>query len=205
MKKAMLYIHGKGGNHLEAEGYKKNCIGYDMIGVDYKDDFPWIVESQIQSVYETVQRKYDQISVIANSIGAYFAMHTLQNCKIENAFFISPVLNMEKLILDMMRWADVSERELCENGEIATDFGETLSWKYLCFVREHPIEWKIPTAILYAQKDNLTSRQTVDEFVSGHDATLTVMEDGEHWFHTEEQLMFLDHWMKKAISTPDIG
>lgn len=84
MKKAMLYIHGKGGNHLEAEGYKKNCIGYDMIGVDYKDDFPWIVESQIQSVYETVQRKYDQISVIANSIGAYFAMHTLQNCKIEN-------------------------------------------------------------------------------------------------------------------------
>lgn len=29
--------------------------------------------------------------------------------------------------------------ELCEKREIPTDFGETLSWKYLCFVRENPI------------------------------------------------------------------
>ena len=27
------------------------------------------------------------------------------------------------------------------------------------------------------------------------DATLTVMEGGEHWFHTEEQMDFLDRWI----------
>ncbi len=52
------------------------------------------------------------------------------------------------------------------------------------------------TAIMYAGGDNLTSRQTVDEFVSSHDATLTLMENGEHWFHTAEQLVFLDKWME---------
>ena len=28
-------------------------------------------------------------------------------------------------------------------------------------------------------------------------ATLTVMEGGEHWFHTEEQMAFLDNWIKE--------
>ena len=31
-------------------------------------------------------------------------------------------------------------------------------------------------------------------------AKLTVMKDGEHWFHTEEQMSFLDDWISKIIS-----
>ena len=184
---------------MEAEQYRKNCPGFDIIGIDYNEYFPWIVQEQIKTAYDRVYQEYNQISVIANSIGAYFAMHTLQNCEIEKALFISPILDMEKLILDMMGWAGVSEKELREKGEIPTDFGETLSWEYLCFVRENPIKWNIPTKILYAGKDNLTPRQVVDRFVSLHNASLTVMENGEHWFHTDEQIAFLDNWMKKTI------
>ena len=127
-------------------------------------------------------------------------MHTLQHCNIEKALLISPILDMERLILDMMQWANVTEKELYEQGEISTDFGETLSWEYLKFVRENPIKWNIPTEILYGGKDNLTARKTVDAFVESHNAQLTVMEDGEHWFHTDEQVAFLDKWMKKVIS-----
>lgn len=199
MKKVILYIHGKGGSHLEAEQYKKNCSGFDMIGIEYNDYLPWIVQNQIQSVYDKVCGRYDCIYLIANSIGAYFAMHTLQDCDIAKALFISPVLDMERLILDMMSWANVSEKDLREKGEIPTDFEETLSWKYLCFVRENPIIWNVPTEILFAGNDNLVSRQTVNEFISNHNTHLTVMENGEHWFHTDEQLAFLDSWMKKAI------
>ena len=199
MKKVILYIHGKGGSYLEAEQYKKNCIGFDMIGIDFNEYLPWIVQNQIQAVYAEAREKYASIYVIANSIGAYFTMHTLQTCDIEKAFFISPVLDMERLILDMMSMANVSEKDLCEKGEIPTEFGETLSWKYLCFVRENPITWKVPTEILYAGNDTLVSRETVNRFISNHNAQLTVMENGEHWFHTEEQLAFLDGWMKKAI------
>lgn len=198
--KAIIYIHGKDGNYLEGEQYKKNCNNYDIFGVDYKDYLPWIVQDQIKTVYEKLTIDYEHISIIANSIGAYFAMYALQNCRIEKAILISPILDMERLILDMMQWANVTEDELCKRGQIPTEFGETLSWDYLNFVRKNPIKWDIPTEILYAENDNLTSRATIDTFVASHNANLTVMKDGEHWFHTNEQIAFLDNWMKKAIN-----
>ena len=199
MKKVIIYIHGKGGSYLEAEQYQKNCLGFDIIGVDYDEYLPWIVQKQIENVYRYCSEKYEYISIIANSIGAYFAMHTLQNCVIEKALFISPILNMERLILDMMQWANVTEKELYNKKEITTEFGEVLLWEYLNFVRQNPIQWNIPTEILYAEKDNLTSRITVDEFVTVHEAKLTVMKNGEHWFHTESQIAYLNEWMKKVI------
>jgi len=184
---------------MESEQYKKNCIGFDIIGVDYKDYLPWIVQNQIKTAYDNLIQKYDNISIIANSIGSYFAMHSLQNYVIKKALLISPILDMEKLILDMMRWANVTEEELYEKGEIPTNFGEILSWEYLKFIRENPINWNIPTEILYAEKDNITSHETVNTFVKNHNANLTVMKNGEHWFHTNEQIAFLDNWMKKVI------
>lgn len=199
MKKAILYVHGKGGSSSEAKQYKKNCVGFDIVGVNYDDYLPWIVQKQIEATYYQLSKEYENISLIANSIGAYFAMHTLQNYMIEKALLISPILNMERLILDMMKWANVSETELYEKGEIATKFGETLSWEYLHYVRQNPIKWDIPTEILYAENDNLTSRMTVDDFVVSHNANLTVLKSGEHWFHTDMQIAFLDEWMKNVL------
>ena len=199
MKKVILYIHGKDGSHLEAKQYKKNCLGFDLVGVEYDDYLPWVAQKKFKSVYETVFERYDCVYLIANSIGAYLAMHALQDFDIAKALFISPVLDMERLILDMMSWANISEEDLREKGEISTEFGETLSWKYLCFVRENHVIWNVYTEILCAENDNLVSRQTINQFIGAHNANLTVMENGEHWFHTDEQLAFLDSWMEKAI------
>ena len=35
-------------------------------------------------------------------------------------------------------------------------------------------------------------------FAKRHRAALTVMEGGEHWFHTPEQMAFLDRWIEQA-------
>ena len=78
---------------------------------------------------------------------------------------------------------------------IHTSFGEDLSWDYLCNVRENPLRWDAPTEILYGKNDNLTPFETISRFASGHNAHLTVMENGEHWFHTKEQMLFLDNWI----------
>lgn len=59
--------------------------------------------------------------------------------------------------------------------------------------------WRCPTAVLYAGQDNLTSRETADAFVKARHAALTVMEDGEHWFHTPEQLKVLTAWERENI------
>ena len=106
---------------------------------------------------------------------------------------------MEQLISDMMLWANVTEEELQNRKEVPTEFGETLSWEYLCYVREHPVSWSIPTCILYGGKDHLTSRETITGFAAQTGAALTVMEEGEHWFHTEEQMDVLDQWVKDSL------
>lgn len=195
MNKAMIYIHGKGGNADEAEHYRALFEDYDVIGFDYVAQTPWHSKEEFPLFFDAVYSKYESVSVIANSIGAFFAMSSLNDRKIEKAFFISPIVNMEKLITDMMLWANVAEEELCEKKEIVTAFGETLSWDYLCYVRKYPVTWNVPTHILYGEKDNLTSFDTISKFANQIGATLNVMEDGEHWFHTAEQMAFLDRWI----------
>lgn len=63
-------------------------------------------------------------------------MLALQDKKIDKAMFISPIVDMEKLICTMMEWAGVTEEELAERIKIPTDFGETLNWNYLSWVRK---------------------------------------------------------------------
>ena len=65
---AVLYIHGKGGSYLEAEQYKKNCPGFDVIGIDYEVDVPWTVEDKIRQAYDEADKKYQRIVIIASSI-----------------------------------------------------------------------------------------------------------------------------------------
>ena len=199
MNKAVLYIHGKGGSAKEADHYKTFFDDRDIFGLDYKTFTPWETKEEILTEYEILRKKYGSILMIANSIGAYFTMNALSGKELERALFISPIVNMEKLISDMMMWANVTEPELQDKQKIETSFGETLSWKYLSYVREHPVIWNTPTDILYAGRDNLTSYDTISAFAKETNSSLTIMKDGEHWFHTEEQLAFLDKWLRSII------
>lgn len=199
MRKAVLYIHGKGGSAGEAGHYAPLFPGCDVIGLDYTAQTPWEAKEEFPKLFHGLCGGHDGVTVIANSIGAFFAMSALWDQRIERAFFISPIVNMEKLIADMMLWANVTEEELQEQKEIETAFGETLSWDCLCYVRKNPPLWTVPTHILYGDRDNLTSLETVSAFAKQTGAALTVMENGEHWFHTQEQMAFLDDWLKRYL------
>lgn len=191
MKSLAVYIHGKGGSAAEAERYKKFFA--NVVGFDYKAQTPWDAVTEFQNFFEFHRAKI----IIANSLGAYFAMTALAQKNFDRAFFISPVVDMEKIITGMMKLAGVTEVELRDKKEIATDFGETLSWKYLCYARENPVRWHVPTHILYGEKDALTSQETISAFAEKIGATLTVMPAGEHWFHTPPQMKFLENWLEE--------
>ena len=191
----VLYIHGKGGSPAESKHYKSLFPEYHVIGLDYQTFTPWATGKEIHTAVSKFKNEYKKIILIANSIGAFFCMNADISEWIEKAYFISPIVDMEKLILNMMSWANVTEEELKIKGIIPTAFGEDLSWEYLCFVRKHPVQWKVPTNILYGGKDNLTSYKTITAFAEKYNCKLTVMENGEHWFHTETQMQFLDNWI----------
>lgn len=195
MKNTVIYVHGKGGSAKEAERYKPLFQGEEVIGFDYRAETPWYAKEEFSRFFAEQRRHCDSLTLIANSIGAFFTMNSQSEALIDKAYFISPIVNMENLIGNMMKWAGVTEEELAEKSLIPTEFGETLSWEYLCYVRKHPITWRVPTRILYGGQDNLTPPEIISAFAKQSGAELTVMPDGEHWFHTEEQLRFLDRWI----------
>ena len=199
MKRLVLYVHGKGGSAAESEHYAPLFPGCTVLGLEYRAFTPWEAG---QEIHDAVQRLHDDgsITLIANSIGAFFCMHADIEAWITKAYFISPVVDMEQLILAMMHASQVTEAQLQAAGEIETAFGETLSWEYLCFVRAHPVRWRVPTDILFGENDTITSLQTITAFAKAHGARLTVMPQGEHWFHTPEQMRVLDAWVIGAVS-----
>lgn len=201
-KNAVLYIHGKGGSAEESGHYKPLFPGCEVLGLDYQSFTPWETGKEIHAAVEKLSAERESVTLIANSIGAFFSMHAGIGAMVQKAYFISPIVDMERLILDMVTWAGVTEAQLEEKGVISTPFGEDLSWEYLSYVREHPVQWNVPTRILYGSHDSMTAYETIAAFANAHGAELTVMENGEHWFHTEEQMRFLDQWIRQEFK-PD--
>ena len=198
MKNVVLYVHGKGGSAAECGHYQALFPDCEVHGLDYQTFTPWETSMEIRAAAEQLKPEKGSLILIGNSIGAFFSMNAGIDGLIERAYFVSPIVDMERLIMDMMTWANVTEEELKARGVIRTGFGEDLSWEYLCYVRSHPIRWTARTSILYGSEDNLTSLQTIRDFARKHNAVLTVMERGEHWFHTGEQMRFLDDWIRNS-------
>ena len=201
MEKLVIYIHGKDGSAAEREHYRPLFPGHQVIGLDYHSNTPWETGKEILKTVQRWKSEYEDITLIANSIGAFFCMNAGIDGMIGKAYFISPVVNMERLILDMMGWAGVTEERLKAEGVIETSFGENLSWEYLRYVREHPVQWRAATEILYGKHDKLTSYETISAFAKEINANLAVMENGAHWFHTDAQMRYLDEWIRKCRQT----
>ena len=201
-KTAVVYLHGQGGSAAEAEHYRPLFPGCDVIGLDYKSQTPWEAGAEIHNFFNQLQKGYDRILLVANSIGAYYALQADVEHAVAHAFFISPVVDMERIIRQMMAQAGVTEAELESRRSIRTDSGELLSYDWLVYVRSHPIRWTVSTDILCGGSDTLSPPEAQRRFAEQHSARMTVMPGGEHWFHTEEQMRFLDRWIteKSAVT-----
>ena len=103
MKKAVIYIHGKGGSAAEAEHYKPLFPDCDVIGFDYSAQTPWEAKEEFAAFADPLCKRYGSVTLIAFESVSAFAQNT--------------------------------------------------------------------------------------------NAALTVMDGGEHWFHTAEQMAFLDAWI----------
>jgi len=212
-KKVYLYIHGQGGYKEEAEVFADIAcrFGWQVLSMDLPKHGerineavtfePWNIVPELSEIMKFVKCRWRQISLCASSIGAWFSMLSFGNERLKSCLFISPVLDMEKLMLKMMDWANVSQAQLKQQLFIPTDFGQTLSWVYWKYVLEHPIrQWSVPTKILYGENDTLIDRDCVEQFAQKFECSLTVAEKCEHWFHTEHQLSIMREWVGKEIN-----
>lgn len=140
----------------------------------------------------------EHISLFACSIGAYFSMMAYKDAAIQRAFFLSPLVNMRRMIENMMLWFEVSKDRLEQEKEVATPM-KTLYWDDYQYALNHPVRWDKPTAILYGEKDELCEYEYLQHFATVTQAELTVMPGSGHFFHTQEQLNFYRQWLKEQL------
>jgi uncharacterized protein len=210
--KIFIFVHGKMSRKEEAEGFAKIAIkkGYQVISFDLpehgeriKENYKCTVQNGIHDlriISNFVIGKWANTSLFGNSLGAYFSLIAYKDLRFTKCLFLSPILDMEHLIQNMMKWFNVSEKLLKEKQEIPIPMGETLSWPYYTYVRENRItNWENETYILYGSNDNLTERCVIDAFVNKFHCNLEVLQNGEHYFHTKEQLEVLDDWLNCSI------
>ena len=61
MRQLVLYIHGKGGNAMEADHYKTLFAGHDVVGLNYHADNPWGAISEFKEFFYGYRKGHDSI------------------------------------------------------------------------------------------------------------------------------------------------
>ena len=213
--KVYIAVHGNMSNKedrvIKILAEKVVSKGYQLLSFDLpehgerKDDKAYLCKVQncvkdLEQIIEYVKKEYEEINLWACSMGAYFSLISYKDEDIKQCLFLSPVVNMKVIIDNMMLLSSVTEEVLKEKQEIKTDFGQTLYWDYYKFVKENPIiNWDKKTYILYGNKDNLQEEKIINDFCTEFNCDLSVLENGEHFFHTEEQLEFYRNWLDEVI------
>ena len=213
--KVFIAVHGNMSNKedevIKILAEKVVSRGYQVLSFDLpehgdrKENREYICNVQncindLKQVIKFAKEKYSNINLWACSMGAYFSLQAYKDETLDQCLFLSPVVNMKMIIDNMMKWSNVTEKELKERGEIKTDFGATLYWDYYEFVFNNPVtKWNNKTYILYGDKDNMQDEELIRDFCSQYNCDLTVLKGGEHYFHTIEQLDYYKMWLDKVI------
>lgn len=212
--KLFIAVHGDQSNKadVQIEIFAKEAVrkGFQVLSFDLPEHGDRKAEGtlckvqncveELHIIMEYVKKNWSHISLFANSMGTYFSLLAYREEPLERCILLSPLVDMERMITNMMTWFTVSEARLQEEQEIATPIGKTLYWDYYTYVREHPVDkWDVPTAILCGTEDDICEYDTIDSFVKRFGANLERMEGGEHYFHTEEQLAYFRLWLEKNL------
>ena len=155
---------------------------------------------ELKTVMNYAREKWQIVSLFGVSMGAYFSLLAYREMPIEHAWFLSPVVDMEQIIQNLMKASSVLEEQLEREQTIQMPFGQTLYWDYLVYVRNNRIEkWDIPTDILFGENDDVCDTNIIKDFSERFDCSLTTVSRAEHWFHTPEQLNALRSWLENKV------
>lgn len=154
----------------------------------------------LETIYEHAQSLGTPVGVFGCSLGAYLSLLAYADQPMERSLFLSPVLNMERILRNMMQEFGISEEQLKAEKIIETPIGQTLYWDDYLYVLLNPVgEWNKDAMILYGAKDTLCEWDPLQDFVARNVCTLDVMESGEHFFQTDEQLEHYRQWLEKHV------
>ena len=180
--KVFLFVHGLHGRKEEALAFAEVAVprGYQVLGIDLPVvRKPWEVLPLLNEVRDYLYENWKHVSIRANSIGSWFSLLAFQGQEVEQALFVSPILDMKRFIELMPQRED--------------DYYEWV-------VSNLITQWNAPTYIFRPETDLVVSEEVGCDFISEYQCKVTTMPNGEHWFHTPEQLAYMKAWEKKIIT-----
>jgi len=187
----------------ERRGYQTISFDLPEHGERTADGIPCKVQhciNDLRKIMDYARKCWPKISLFGCSMGAYFSLREYRDELLDQALFLSPVVNMQRIIANMMNGFGVSKAQLEEAKKIQTPMGQMLYWDDYIDVFENPIrQWNCETSILFGAHDALCERDTIDDFVLRFGSRLDVLEYGEHYFHTPQQLAGFSAWLKQEI------
>jgi esterase/lipase len=212
-KNVFLAVHGdmasKTDPTIEIFTEVVSAKGYSVISFDLPEHGERRQENRIcnpqncvidlHQVYDYAKSKFDTINFFGCSIGAYFGMLAFGDLPIKQAIFLSPVVDMRRIIVNIMTAYGITPEQLKQEKIIETPI-KKLYWDYYDYVTNNPIKWRITTSILYGEKDIICENEIVSSFTEKNAAKLTIAENCEHWFHTDYQLAVLRRWFSEIVS-----
>ena len=157
--------------------------------------------SDLKKIMDYAKSQAHSISLMANSMGAYFSLMAYKEDNLKHCLFLSPVVNMQRLIENTMKSFHISEEQLCREKTILTPIGLTLYCDYYRYVKEHPVQkWNTPTSILYGKKDEICAYDSVASFAERFGCQLDISDTSEHYFHTEKDLTIYRRWIRSNLA-----
>ena len=100
-EKVFLYVHGLHGCKEEALTFAEVALpkGYQVMGIDLPvERKPWEVLPLLNEIRDYLYENWKCVSIRANSIGAWFSLLAFQGKNVDQALFVSPILDMKTFI-----------------------------------------------------------------------------------------------------------
>ena len=217
--RVFLHVHGKLSKKEYAEQFAAIAEkkGFQTVSFDLPqhgerscDESPeekiWVFNvfnalTDLRQMAEYVYARWKAVSLFGNSYGAQISLQLFseEKRKLDQVLFQSPIVDMNYLISQMQVWFDVSEERLRKEKIVETAV-DTMTIEQFDWFRAHKIKnWEHKTSVLYGGKDQMQSREVIENFCKKYGANLTVSEKSDHPFMAPEAFAVFGHWLEKTI------
>lgn len=208
-KRAIIGVHGQLSNKFDPvmaqcgeviASRGDQLITFDLPAHgDRQDDKAFnamMANPEIKAFAQLARSQSTEVGLLASSIGAYFSLCDTPAGTFECAWLVSPLIDLEYYIRDVMAEYSVTDEQLEAETVINTPRA-VLEWPYLRFVEEHPAKLDIPSWTIRGDQDEMVPLDSLSRFVNAPGVELVQIEGGQHFLGQPPHLDMVITWFEE--------
>ena len=212
--RAFLFFHWENKNRFAIEPFAELALahGWQVVDAEMAQSgeteeqralHPWQPVLFLKNLLVHAKRRWENIGVFADSVGAWLCMLAFEGAGVERCLFLSPVLDMADVIASKLDQAGITPAQLRRQKTVSAGEYE-LTYDYFRWLQRHRAHALCEnTAVLLGGQDPLVSKSSVQRFCGKEGAIITTLPGCDHWFETERAQQLAQDWARQAFSLWD--